>query len=482
MTPRCTLHYTAKCYLRYLALLSLLWLSTYTDSFAQAKAVSNTTQNLTAVIYGGGQWLVAGENGTILSSSDGITWTTRNSSTTARLNAISYGGGQWITIGENGTILTSPDGIIWTAQNAGTAAFLNDISYGAGQWIIVTSEGTLTSPDGIVWTARGTPAASIVYGNGQWASAYGGRFQTSTDGINWEINSISNATYSKIRYGGGRWVMLSAYGPIIFATSSSDGVNWEAKILSEREGKIRSIAFGDGLWMGVGEKLYTKTSPDGLNWSTLRPPNNYLTLVDVSYHEGRWVLVGDGGTILYNNNPLPVSLVSFQAKENGSTAHLMWETAWEKGASHFLVERSRDAKSFEAIGRLEAQGTTDKTQHYNFLDNKLSSGIWYYRLRQVDQDGTFTYSSIIAVRIGTEPLDELTLSPNPSSGPMVLEYKTGISSIHIYSLTGGLILQQVFEQAVDQWNWEGTGQPAGLYLIRVKDQAEKIRLLRWVKQ
>ncbi|GAB3776813.1 hypothetical protein GCM10028818_22850 [Spirosoma horti] len=398
------------------------------------------------------------------------------------MNAISYGGGQWIVIGNNGTILTSPDGITWTAQNAGTTAFLNDISYGAGQWIVVSSEGTLTSPDGIIWTARGTPAVSIVYGNGKWASAYGSRFQTSTDGITWESNSISNANYIKVRYGGGRWVMLSTFGPYITASTSPDGINWQDKILSEREGKIKSITFGDGLWMGVGENRYTKTSSDGLNWSTLKPPQNYPALVDVSYNEGRWVLVGDGGTILYNNNPLPVSLVTFQGKENGSTARLTWETAWERGASHFLVERSRDAKSFEAIGRLEAQGTTDKAQHYNFLDDKLSSGIWYYRLRQVDQDGMFSYSSIIAVRIGTESLDELTLSPNPSWGPMVLEHKVGISSVHIYSLTGGLMHQKVFEQAVDRWAWEGNGQPAGLYLIRVQDQMGKISLLRWVKQ
>lgn len=462
-------------------------LSTYTTSHAQTRAISNTNENLTAVVYGGGQWLVAGNNGTILTSPDGITWTTCSSGTTAKLTAISYGGGQWIVIGDNGTILTSPDGITWTARNSGTTAYLSDISYGAGQWIIVSDIGTLTSPDGINWTARGTPGVSISYGGGKWGLVYGNQFLTSTDGITWTLSNLDRSfyDYTKVRYSGGRWIVFYQYGKYTTIISSSDEVNWVYYTFSQpvSGGRIYSVAFGNGLWVGVGANQAIVTSSDGINWSIPRTPQfSYPPLADVDYGDGRWVMVGSGGTILYTNNALPVSLVAFQGAGVGTTAHLTWETAWEKGASHFLVERSRDAKSFEAIGRLEAQGTTDKTQQYNFLDKELSSGIWYYRLRQVDLDGTFTYSQIIAIRIGTESLNELTLSPNPSSGLLVVEHKAGIRSISIYSAMGGLVHQQLFDKVVDRWTWEGAGQPAGAYLIRVQNQDGSARTLRWMKK
>ncbi|MBD2757173.1 T9SS type A sorting domain-containing protein [Spirosoma sp. BT704] len=181
--------------------------------------------------------------------------------------------------------------------------------------------------------------------------------------------------------------------------------------------------------------------------------------------------------------PLPVEFVVYDGKwVEGAGNQLTWITSWEKGTSHFLIERSSDAISFEAVGRVAALGNSSTNQRYSFVDKGPSSGLWYYRLKQVDLDGTYTHSQIIAVRIGNESLESLTISPNPSSGPMLLEYKKGIKSVGIHSLTGALIEQHEFTQAVDRWSWVSTGQPAGVYVIQVKTQDGKSSSLRWVKQ
>ncbi|WP_461040669.1 hypothetical protein [Spirosoma harenae] len=111
-------------------------------------------------------------------------------------------------------------------------------------------------------------------------------------------------------------------------------------------------------------------------------------------------------------NPMPVQLVSFNGKMGDGVINLQWETAAEQNNSHFDIERSTDAKSFEAIGRNAGKGTVTSTQYYTFSDESPAKGINYYRLRQVDLDGKVTLSKIIAVLYDErQPLLELLGNP-----------------------------------------------------------------------
>jgi len=88
-----------------------------------------TTKNLWGVTYGNGLFVTVGWNGTILTSSDGITWTERTSGTPIDLYGITSRNGLFVTVGESGTILTSPDGITWTERTSGTTKYLRGVTY-----------------------------------------------------------------------------------------------------------------------------------------------------------------------------------------------------------------------------------------------------------------------------------------------------------------------------------------------------------------
>jgi hypothetical protein len=101
-------------------------------------------------------------------------------------------------------------------------------------------------------------------------------------------------------------------------------------------------------------------------------------------------------------NPLPVSLVEFTAQADGlATVRLRWATAAELNNAGFTVERSLDARSFAAIGTVAGAGTSPTRHDYALLDAKLPGGatILYYRLRQTDASGEFSYSPIRTVAL-----------------------------------------------------------------------------------
>lgn len=112
--------------------------------------------------------------------------------------------------------------------------------------------------------------------------------------------------------------------------------------------------------------------------------------------------------------PLPLELLEFKATLVGDNGFLEWKTENEKNSSVFIVERSTDAFNFTAIGTILASNTPG-THGYTYTDPNITSlgfPVIYYRLRQVDLDGRFTYSSIVAVQIEDKKMT-IRLYPNP---------------------------------------------------------------------
>jgi hypothetical protein len=123
-------------------------------------------------------------------------------------------------------------------------------------------------------------------------------------------------------------------------------------------------------------------------------------------------------TVPMTASPLPVVLTAFAARPSGTSALLDWATASEKNNAYFAVERSRTGQptDFVAIGQLAGQGTTAAAHTYRFADPNAAAtaSTVYYRLHQVDADGTSTYSPVRTVSFGTAaPAASLALYPNP---------------------------------------------------------------------
>jgi len=108
-----------------------------------------------------GLFVSVGDNGTILTSTDGTTWTSRTSGASNDLYGVTYltgrtiRNGTFVVVGDNGTILTSSDGTTWTSKTSGTTDNLTGVTYGNSTFVVVGASGTiLTSSDATTWTSR----------------------------------------------------------------------------------------------------------------------------------------------------------------------------------------------------------------------------------------------------------------------------------------------------------------------------------------
>ena len=183
---------------------------------------------------------------------------------------------------------------------------------------------------------------------------------------------------------------------------------------------------------------FNQALPSTLNLSSLS-----LSIVyDDANGAWAWAFGFDDFAMCGTAVPLPVTWLDFQAEATAQqTVELEWATATEQNNAYFEVERSRDGKSFESIGRVEGAGTTMQQQAYTYLDRMPNAGINYYRLRQVDYDGSYVYSDVKAVTLSTVA-EDLRLYPVPTTG--VLNYTTAdlasIRAVYVYDVVGRLLL------------------------------------------
>lgn len=160
------------------------------------------------------------------------------------------------------------------------------------------------------------------------------------------------------------------------------------------------------------------------------------TLTTVNYRSGgvkRLVITyGSGGDVrlgpitsqsifltdLAWSNIVPVQLIYFRGKAENNRARLNWATATEINSEYFNIERSTDLREFVPIGKVTSAGDSRERLEYSFLDDSPLPGVNYYRLKQVDKDGSFEYSKVIAVSTQSEAA-QFVVYPNPSDGQQV---------------------------------------------------------------
>jgi hypothetical protein len=111
-------------------------------------------------------------------------------------------------------------------------------------------------------------------------------------------------------------------------------------------------------------------------------------------------------------SPLPVTLISFKAQQKNNGVYLTWTTSSEINNEFFTIESSIDGENFKAIKKIRGAGFSNEILNYAYLDDKPYIGINYYRLKQTDYDGNYTYSDIIAVNV-KKLENKFSVYPNP---------------------------------------------------------------------
>jgi hypothetical protein len=171
------------------------------------------------------------------------------------------------------------------------------------------------------------------------------------------------------------------------------------------------------------------------------------------------------------DDALPVELVSFTGAARERASYLEWLTSAEINSSHFGIERSGDAKTWQLIGKVAARGDEGAevmSRRYGFVDDNALDGSNYYRLKMVDRavdgkDEAFAYSRIVKVDITAGP--EFTVFPNPVSEKLFFS-KTIMRSLSSARLTdpGGRTMYASREPSAD--GIDVSGMPAGLYMLK----------------
>jgi acetyl esterase len=180
------------------------------------------------------------------------------------------------------------------------------------------------------------------------------------------------------------------------------------------------------------------------------------TLLDTSYHSSITQSSVDFFVLhLITDPPLPVELTTFTASANGEKVDLKWTTATEVNNLGFNIERvqivnQKQVGSWNKIGFVQGHVLSNSPKQYSFIDNSVLSGKKYsYRLKQIDADGSFKYSSVITVDINLPLIFDLKQNyPNPFNPSTSIHYSVinnGLVSLKVYDILGNEVAVLVNE-------------------------------------
>lgn len=295
-----------------------------------------TPNYVNTVAYGNGIWVAAGDFGYLATSSDGRTWTQRESSapedwpldlgTGYELTSAAYGNGRWVISGSDGRLYTSTDGIDWTHQLTDEPTFWENVVHHDGRWIVTgASSEVLLSVGGRAWRSQSIGNSDWIWasawGNGQWVVVdASGQVFASADTSAWSHQATlpTNSIIDDIHYADGRWVAVSGFGEVF---TSSDLSRWTKAWTAPRQAvfegdppepiQLYAVDHADGRWVIAGgvdveaDVGFIATSTDGVTWQPRALAGDDLFVFGIAYGNGRWLAASAGlGGLPYSDNGL----------------------------------------------------------------------------------------------------------------------------------------------------------------------------------
>ena len=158
-----------------------------------------------------------------------------------------------------------------------------------------------------------------------------------------------------------------------------------------------------------------------------------------------WVCAALDGEVDTEPINMPVSYAYIDVRATHNGALIEWQTKKEKENVLFYIERSSDGIDFYSVATVEAE---NKPSVYQYKDDHLPAGQWYYRLQQVDVDGLVNYSSIQSFRSIKATDNFFALYPSPASEYITIDFKQRLElfTVKIYALSGHLVYQNTFNE------------------------------------
>ncbi len=270
---------------------------------------------------------------------------------------------------------------------------------------------------------------------------------------------------------------------------------------------IVGVTVTNGTWPSDGSSVNLTISDNGTDELTLRIDSD--TDIDGSpeptwpkdvvgvfsqfdnsspYDEGYQLLPRDLKDIL-ENGTIPVELVSFSANVGENSVRLEWTTATETNNSGFEIQKSDKNKNWEKVSFVEGKGTSTEINSYSYVDNSVVAGTFFYRLKQIDFDGTVDFSSEIEVNVGTPVKYELAQNfPNPFNPTTNIRFsipeQTNVK-ITVFTVLGqevATVVDQNLEAGIHNFAFEASNLNSGVYYYRIKtDNFVEVKKMMLVK-
>ena len=193
----------------------------------------------------------------------------------------------------------------------------------------------------------------------------------------------------------------------------------------------------------------------------------------ISLNSGDEIPTIDAGLVF---GVVPVEWLSFTGVNRGNFNELDWSTASEINSSHFEIERSlHNTVDFVEIGKVVAAGNSSEVSTYEMRDYDVEEkGVYYYRLKQVDYNGNYSYSNTISIRLEGGGKDAIEMYPNPAVDEFTIDVSVSTKSevaVSIWDATGKLIRNNVMNEVLEAGKYQRvidvTELPAGMYNVKV---------------
>lgn len=192
-------------------------------------------------------------------------------------------------------------------------------------------------------------------------------------------------------------------------------------------------------------------------------------------------VVWDYGPTFQITLPLPIELLSFSGEESlNKSVELKWSTASESNNNGFEIEHSIDGREWKTLDFVAGKGNSTTVQNYSFLDESPERAENYYRLKQLDFDGAFSYSDLIRISIAGDDLSYVIVFPNPSSDFIKLTgaESQAINQYQIFDINGVIVMSQNNEAT----RIDISPLSTGIYWIEIIDGRNEKAIIKFIKE
>ena len=324
------------------------------------------------------------------------------------------------------------------------------------------------------------PAYSAAFGQALSGSPAGDGFWTTAKG------------------GPGSTLNRSYYEQFVITAASGKSVRIDSLILNTAEyftasGKM-AISFSKSGFVSDSTAIvsiassYTLPNLTSANTNTLRyalngangdtiPSDSSLTIrlyfTCGSGTAGRYSVVKNlyvkGAEIASN---LPINLVSFTGNYTNGAVKLSWSTAKEENTKDFILERSNDDKLFTTLNSIVAANKSG-VNNYNYTDDSPLTGTSYYRLKMLDNNGSYTFSKVISINSGSSTT--LSLFPNPVHSTVTVKFPTVTkgAQLSVIDVNGRRVTSYLLEEGITQKQINTNSLAKGIYTLELESKGIK---------